>query len=270
MPIKKIALTQKISRKTVWDTFRKYKKYGEEGFKTHKSGRPFEPLNPKFYDLVVEEWKKNKCGARKIYAILKRKGFGVSRRKIEQVMIAEGFQKPVPKRRKSRKYKRYEWPIPNYMWHTDWHVIKAKRLKGENILVYIDDCSRRIMGYVLGSQTTQNSLFAMYSAIAKHSVIPFCLNSDRGAQFIANKFDKTGKANHAFQEALKELGILFIPSKRRHPQTNGKNERFFGILDSEFDERFKDINEFIEWYNCERLSEAVNYMTPNEAYKKRL
>ncbi|MCK5629984.1 MAG: transposase family protein, partial [Nanoarchaeota archaeon] len=175
-----------------------------------------------------------------------------------------------PKRRKPRKYKRYEWPIPNYMWHTDWHVIKAGRLKGENILVYIDDCSRKIMSYVIGDETTKNSLFALYSAIAKHRVTPFSLNSDRGTQFIANKVDKDGKASHKFQEALKELGILFIPSKRRHPQTNGKNERFFGILDSEFDERFEGINHFIEWYNSERLSEAVDYMTPNEAYKKRL
>jgi len=156
------------------------------------------------------------------------------------------------------------------MWHTDWHVIKSERLKGENILVYIDDCSRKIMSYVIGDQTTQNSLFALYSAIAKHGVSPFCLNSDRGSQFIANKFDKNGDANHKFQETLEELGIKFIPSRKRHPQTNGKNERFFGILDSEFDERFENIDEFIEWYNKDRLSEAVNYMTPSEAYKKRL
>jgi transposase InsO family protein len=100
--------------------------------------------------------------------------------------------------------------------------------------------------------------------------MPFCLNSDRGSQFIANKFDKHGKANHEFQQALEEFGILFIPSKKRHPQTNGKNERFFGILDREFDERFENLTHFIRWYNNERLSEAVDYMTPNEAYKKRL
>ena len=87
---------------------------------------------------------------------------------------------------------------------------------------------------------------------------------------MANKFDKKGKSNHKFQEALEEIGIVFIPSKKRHPQTNGKNERFFGILDREFDERFETIAEFIEWYNNERLSEAVDYMTPSEAYKKRL
>lgn len=230
----------------------------------------FNPLNEKFYDLVVEEWKRNKCGARKLYAVLKRKGFSVSRRKIEQVLILEGFQKPFPKRKKPRKYKRYEWPLPNYMWHTDWHVIKAAQMRGENIIVYIDDCSRRIMGYGCGAMTTKNSKFALYNAITRHEVTPFCLNSDRGSQFIPNKFDKDGKANSEFQEMLKELEILFIPSKKRHPQTNGKNEKFFHILDTEFDERFRDLDHFIEWYNNERLSEAVDYMTPKEAYEKRL
>lgn len=263
-------MAQKISRKSVWEIRKKYEKYGEEGLKDHKPGRLFEPLNSKFYNLVIEEWKDNKCGARKLYAILKRKGFCVSRRKIEQVLVRERLQKPCKKRQKPRKYKRYEWPIPNYMWHTDWHVIKAKRRKGENIIVYIDDCSRKIMAHIIGDATTQNSLFALYTAIVKHKVTPFCLNSDRGSQFIANKFDKDGKANSEFQEALNELGIIFIPSKRRHPQTNGKIEKFFDILDKEFDERFETINDFIEWYNNERLSEAVDYMTPDEAYKKRL
>ena len=136
--------------------------------------------------------------------------------------------------------------------------------------MYIDDCSRKIMGYCLGTQTTKNSLFALYSAITAHGVIPYCLNSDRGSQFISNKFDKAGNANHKFQIELEELGIIFIPSKPRHPQTNGKNERFFGILDKEFDERFENINQFINWYNDERLSEAIEYMTPTEAYKKRI
>ncbi|MBI2647489.1 hypothetical protein HYW99_03350 [Candidatus Woesearchaeota archaeon] len=66
---------------------------------------------------------------RKLHAIFKKKGFRVSLRKISQVLVKEGFQKPCLKRRKPRKYKRYEWPIPNYMEHTDWHVIKAKKLK---------------------------------------------------------------------------------------------------------------------------------------------
>ena len=259
-----------ISRMALWKIEQRYRQWGQIGLKDHRPGRLFEPLSKKFCDLVVSEWKKTKYGARKLHMHFKKKGFSVSLRKISQILVTEGFQKPVPNRKKPRKYKRYEWPLPNFMWHTDWHVIKAIKLKGKNIIVYIDDCSRKAMGYCVGNATTKNSLFALYSAIAKHGVTPFELNSDRGSQFFPNKRDKKGNAVHAFQEALQELGILFIPSKRRHPQTNGKLERFFGILDKEFDERFETIDEFIEWYNNERISEAVDYMTPKEAYQKRL
>ncbi len=263
-------MAQKVSRISVWKIKKKFEKYGEDGLKDCKAGRLFEPLSQKFYDLVVREWKRYKCGARKLHAILKQKGFGVSLRKISQVLVKEGLQKPCLKRRKPRKYKRYEWPIPNYMWHTDWHVIKAEKLKGKNIIVYLDDCSRKVMDYCIGAMTTRNSLFALYGTIADNLVMPSMLNSDRGSQFLASKKDKNGKSIHEFQQALEELGILFVPSKRRHPQTNGKLEKFFHILDKEFDERFETIGDFFDYYNNERPSEAVDYMTPNEAYKKRL
>ena len=255
----------------MWEIKKKYEQWGNDGLKDHQPGRLFEPLSPKFYNLVVQEWKKTKYGGRKLHVHFKKKGYKVSLRKISQVMIKEGFQKPCRARQKPRKYKRYEWPIPNIMWHTDWHVIKNKKLKGKKIIVYIDDCSRRIIGFgVFSRMTTKNSLITLYSAIAEHEVIPWKLNSDRGSQFIPMKYDKNGKANHAFQQALAELGIIFVPSRKRHPQTNGKNEKWFDILEKEFDERFETIDEFIEWYNNERLSEAVDYMTPNEAYQKRL
>lgn len=244
---------------------------GDDGLKDHRPGRLFEPLNPKFYQLVINEWKKNRCGARKLHAVFENKGFGVSLRKIGQVLVREGFQKPNPRKRKPRKYKRYEWPISNYMWHTDWHVIKVGKLRGKHFLSYLDDSSRKIMACgVFDNPTTQNSLFVLYKAIAGHGVIPVELNSDRGPQFIPSKFDKRGKANSAFQQALEELGIIFVPSRVRHPQTNGKIEKFHDILEKEFDDRFETIEQFIEWYNSERLSEAIDHKTPNGVYKKRL
>jgi putative transposase len=157
------------------------------------------------------------------------------------------------------------------MWHTDWHMIKAVKLKCMQFISYMDDCSRKIMAYgVFNNLTTRNSLLILYKSIADNGVTPFELNSDRGSQFIPNKFDKNGKANSAFQEALNDLGILFVPSRARHPQTNGKIEKFHHILDTGFDERFETIDHFIRWYNEERASEALDYKTPNEAYKKRL
>src|SRR3989338_11118696 len=98
---------------------------------------------------------------KKAHAVLKKRGFGVSLRKISQVLVEEGFQKPCPERRKPRKYKRYEWPLPNYKWHTDWHVLKSEKHRGENILVYLDDCSRKAMSYCTGAANTKNSSFAL-------------------------------------------------------------------------------------------------------------
>lgn len=259
-----------VSRMTIWNIEQKYSQYGSSSFATKKPGRPFEKLNESYTKIIIDLWYKNRCGARKLHMISTKKGYCVSKNKIEQILIENGFQKPFPKRKRPRKYKRYEWPISNYMWHCDWHTIKCNNMKGAQILVFIDDSSRKIMSYIIGSATTKNTIFALYAAIIEHKVIPYCLNSDRGSHFVANKFDKKGNANHQFQITLKELGVLFVPSKVRHPQTNGKNERFFGILDSEFDDRFNSIAEFIYWYNSERLSEAIDYLTPNEAYKKRL
>jgi len=268
--VKDVALAQKVSRIAVWKIQKKFEEQGDHGLIDHKAGRLFVPLSPKFYDLVIAEWKKHRCGARKLFVILKKKGFSVSLRKISQVLIRECLQKPCLKRRKPRKYKRYEWPIPNYMWHTDGHVIKATKLNGQTIQVYIDDCTRKLMGYCLGGQTTKNALIGLYKSISDNLVTPFILNSDHGSQFVSVKTDKDGEADHEFQEVLKELGIIFVPSKVRHPQTNGKCEKFFHILDTEFDDRFDSLDEFIEYYNNGRLSEAVDYMTPNEAYEKRL
>ena len=261
----------RISRMGLWKIKQRYEKWGSEGLCDHKRGRLFEPLNAKFYELVKQEWNRYRCGARKLSAVLKKKGFSVSLRKISQVLIAEGYQQPNLKRRKPRKYKRYEWPISNLMWHTDWHDMKDERLKGEKFLSYMDDGSRKIMCYgVFDSETTEYSLAVLYTAISENEAVPWMLNSDRGSQFISNKFDKDGKANSQFQEALKDLGIIFVPSRARHPQTNGKIEKFHDILEKEFDDRFATIEDFVRWYNDERPSEAVDYMTPNEAYRKGL
>src|SRR3989338_2000969 len=78
MPKKNIASAMKISRMALWKIEQNHKEYGEDGLKDHKPGRLFEPLSRNFYDLVIEYWKKYKCGARKLYAILKNKGFKVS------------------------------------------------------------------------------------------------------------------------------------------------------------------------------------------------
>ena len=263
MCAEKISEIQKISISMVYRLVKKFDAFGIDGLKTHKPGRLFEPLNPKFYNLVIETWKENKCGSRKLYQILKRDGFSVSQKKIQQVMDFEKLTKPCPKRRGQKSYKKYVWPLCNMLWHVDWSW--CPRLE-KWIIVYIDDCSRYIVGFgISDNATTENSLFVLYEAISKHG-IPYQLLNDRGTQFYANKRTKDEEAEHDFEKALIELGIIQVKSRPHHPQTNGKNERWFGIYKQEYDERFESFGKFVFWYNNKRLSEAISYKTPAEIY----
>ena len=258
-------MAQKISRVSVWNIRRAFKKFGNDALKDRTCGRPVEQLNPRFCKIVVKNWQEQRCGARKLHVILRRKGYGVSLRKISKVMVANGFQKPCIKRRKPRKYRRYEWPLPNLMWHTDWYELDD----GQWLIPYIDDCTRRIMSCgVFEHSTTRNALTVLYKAIADNGVVPLYLNSDRGTQFYANTRDKKGNAKHEFEQALEMLGIDFRPSRPRHPQTNGKNERWNGIVAREYDDRFRSIDHFVRWYNSKRVSEAIDYQTPDDKYRR--
>lgn len=251
----------------LWKVQQRYRKWGLEGLKDHKPGRLFQPLNAKCYDLIVEEWKKRKCGHRKLHAYMKRKGFGVSLWKIRQVMEREGLIKPCRKRRGQKKYKRYEWPLPNLLWHTDWFW--CKRLQ-KYVIVYTDDRSRTVTGHgSFEEATTKHSLFVLYSAITEYGV-PYQLLHDRGSQFYANKRNKKGVAEHEYEQALQDLGVIQVKGRAHHPQTNGKCEYFFKILNSEFDDRFKTLDEFVDWFNTERLSEALDYKTPHEVFFKKV
>jgi len=69
--------------------------------------------------------------------------------------------------------------------------------------------------------------------------------TDHGTQFVASRRDKKGYAKHKFGEFLEENGIEDILARVNHPQTNGKIERFFGLVEAK-KRYFKDIDELIE------------------------
>ena len=64
---------------------------------------------------------------------------------------------------------------------------------------------------------------------------------------------------------MQENNIKHIPSRRNHPQTNGKEERWFRTYE-ENRHKFKSFNEFIKWYN-DRIHLGLSRkegITPNE------
>lgn len=192
------------------------------------------------------------------------KGFGVSQRKIQQIMDEYNLTAPCPKRRGQRKYCSYRWPSCMMVLHADWTKCP---ITGKQLIAFIDDHSRFIVGYGLyGNQTAKSTLNCLFRMVFEYGV-PYAIITDRGAQFYANKQagKKHGKCD--FQEVLEEMGIKHIVARAHHPQTNGKIERWFGTYKRECNERFANIDEYVQFYNEERPHQRLEYRTPAEVFK---
>ncbi len=72
--------------------------------------------------------------------------------------------------------------------------------------------------------------------------IPSEILTDHGTQFVAAKSRE--KAKHKFKDFLAENGIRHIVARINHPQTNGKIERLFGLMEQRL-HLFDSVEEFV-------------------------
>lgn len=259
-----ISRIQGISRQFVYILSYKYKKEGEKAYKIKRAGRPKYDLNQKFVSKVIDIRKRDDYGSQKIHFVLKKSGFSISQHIIQRILDEQGLTEPCEKLRGQRKYVRYQWPISNYMWHCDWTEYKSKWY-----CTFIDDRTRKIMSAgVFDNATTKNTLHVLYQALLTHEVCPVIILSDKGSQFYANKKDKKGERGISeFEQELEKLGIELWTSRRNHPQTNGKMEKWFDTMKKRFKKHPEEsLQTFVKWYNEVRIHHALDYKTPEEVY----
>ena len=258
-PISEIARNRRVPRRTAYYLIARYKRHGYAGLEPKPKGRKKEPLNPVFIQLVDEEWHKHKYGSHKMWLRLKSMGFGVSERKIQEVFTFKGFKTNKRVRPSQIKFVKYEMQKPLELIHTDWTF--CPKIK-QYLIAFLDDCSRVLLhAEYFAHATAENSVLAFKSLIAKHGK-PEAILTDNGTQFTPARGDKG-----SFTLFCEEQGIKHILARVHHPQTNGKIERWFGTYKQEYDERFSCLNEFIKYYNEERLHQGIGYLTPLEKYE---
>ncbi|MBI4373821.1 MAG: DDE-type integrase/transposase/recombinase [Deltaproteobacteria bacterium] len=263
-----IARIQKISRQMVYKLVSGHRLFGDQVFQTKRPGRPRSRINSEFAAKVVEVRKSTDYGSEKLHFVKQKEGFSVSQRQVQRILDERGLTDPCVKRRGQRKYVRFQWPISNYMWHTDW-----SGLDGKWYCVFIDDRSRKIMAAGEFSEaTTKNTMFLFYQAVLSNGVCPVIMLSDKGSQFFANTPTKNGeRALSQFETELDEIGVDLWTSRRNHPQTNGKMEKWFDTMKKRRKKHPDEtLQEFVKWYNEERIHHALGYKTPQEVYGEKL
>lgn len=167
-------------------------------------------------------------------------------------------------------FKRFEKKNCNAMWQTDF---KGEFLTKDNKYCYpltiLDDCSRfsiKIAPYL----STKNVVISSFKAAFEEFGMPKTVLSDNGSQFAGFK-----KGYTQFEKWLMNHDILPIHGRIKHPQTQGKIERFHGTMKRELlnHNKFEDINDanlkLQEWrykYNNIRPHEALGMKCPSEVY----
>lgn len=255
-----LSLIHSIPRRTIYNWV--YRSNNGTPLDEQRKGRKPISINPFFYVIVYDNWNRLRCGSHKLWKILKAKGFGVSQRQIQKIYHYFQFKMNKRKRPSQIKFVSYEWPRPNMLWHTDWTICP---FTGKNLIAFIDDNSRFIVhAEYFEHATAQNTILAFENAINKYGA-PEHILTDNGTQFTPAK--NRGGNNGLFAQFCESKGIKHILGRVHHPQTNGKIERWFGTYKQEFDDRFNNLEEFIEFYNKERLHQGIGYQYPIQKYE---
>jgi len=253
-----------ISVRRVYQVKEAFDKTGEIPKIGKDVGRPRKAFEEWEIDIVKRAFEKYRVSADTLERIINRdynKHIGHNR--IHQILIFLGYaKKKINKDIRKKKWKRYERKHSLTAVHIDWHYNGRVW-----VFAVIDDASRLMLALIeCSSPTTKRSIEGIKLAL-EYGKIRQCI-SDRGSQFM-NNMDGYSE----FQEFLKSVQIQHIKTKIKHPQSNGKVEKWFECYDNHR-KAFKTKEEFLKWYNEIRPHRSLNFEmleTPAQAFirKKR-
>ena len=171
---------------------------------------------------------------------------------------------------KHKAFTRFEKERCNEMWQTDFKgEFKMQDGKYCFPLDIFDDHSRFVIR-IKPSESASNVVLPTFREAFYEYGMPDSVLSDNGAQFAGFRQGFT-----QFEKWLMNHDILPIHGRIKHPQTQGKIERFHRAMNQELLNHYtpKDISDaervFNDWRNCynnERPHEALGMKCPSDIY----
>jgi len=242
-----IAQTQHITPRHARRVHKKYKGIKEP--RLLPCGRKPKSINEEERKLVTETFKEFRVGATMIEQILNEKGIHINHNRIHRILLEEGLSKQEPKKKKTRKWVRYERRHSLSLVHSDWF-----EFKGWNGVMIEDDASRFITGFGKFKHATSENTIKVFRQSLKYGV-PKQFHSDHGAQFVANEQEGKKQGESELSKILKLYEVHQIFARIKRPQANGKMERLILTI--------KRL--WIALGSFEKAVEHYNYKRPNRS-----
>ena len=198
------------------------------------------------------------CRSRQIKSTIKYNNHGCTRRGKNPYYLADNLL--------NREFKADK---PNQKWLTDVTEFKyyvGFEVKKIYLSAILDLYDRRIVSYVIRDTNDNPLVFDTFqAAVAANPDAHPLLHSDRGYQY----------TNRTFHHMLTKAGMTQSMSRVARCIDNGPMEGFWGILKREryYGKRFTDraslvamVEDFIRYYNTERLQRNLGVLTPMEKH----
>ncbi len=229
--------------------------------------------------IDIYYYHKGRYGYRRIHLQLQKEGYTINRKKVQWLMKRMNL---TGIRRNRRKYSSYQGTVgavadnlierdffsdrPNRKWYTD---VTEFNLKGDKVYLspVLDGYAGDIVSYSVSKKPDFLQITDMLDkAFLDHpDTDGLILHSDQGWQYQMRQFSKI----------LDEHGIKQSMSRKGNSLDNGLMENFFGLLKTEMyydqeylyrntDELIRAIEDYIYYYNNERIKGRLKGLTPAE------
>jgi transposase InsO family protein len=265
-----------ISRQTGHFWLKRYQENGTFAALEDRSHAPVQVWNRSKRDieeLVVQLRRVDGWAGRKIQLILKQEhGIGISARTVDRILKREGCV--AEKDEICPATKRFERKEPNELWQMDFKGQYRTDQEDCYPLTLIDDHSRYVVGlWALKGTRVEGVRDSLIQTFQTYG-LPDQMLMDHGTPW----WNSSGT-----EDRLTQIGVLLIKqgirlsfSGIRHPQTQGKVERFHRTMarsiryrgqPSQFSQWQASLDQIRETYNNRRPHEALKMQVPASCYR---
>jgi len=265
-PVAEIARYFQVTRQRIYQIIQAFNEIQESPVLKQPGRRP-QPIDKTIEELILESYRvHNLCPVHLEKKIEETHGIHIPHNRIYKVLLSHDLVEINMKKRKQRKWVRYEREHSMSLWQGDWKefVMNEERYW---LIAFMDDSSRLITCYgVFDSPTTENTLSVLRQGFAEYG-LPREILTDHGTQFVSAR--DWEHAHHTFKEFLDQYGIQHIVASVKHPQTNGKIERFFGEVERRIG-KFGSIDKIVHWHNVIKPHMSLDFDEPANVFWYRL
>lgn len=131
----------------------------------------------------------------------------------------------------------------------------------------IDLADRRVVGWSLSEDmTVENTILkAWFDARTNRSLSDkLVFHSDRGVQYASNKMTKLFSLNKRIIQSMSRRGNCWDNAVAESFFKTIKNEWLYRFKYTSYEQLYTSIEEYVNWYNNERIHSSLGYISPLE------